>query len=82
MRCTPEPFSLTSRWDTIHNFALLRLLLFRGFPNEVLRVLYSDFASLLEASSAELACSAPLHEGFLRSWKPVGCRTRPKSFSC
>jgi hypothetical protein len=63
-RYTGETFSLTWRWHTVRNFALLRLLLLCGFANEVLRALYCDFAWLLEASSVELACSASLHDGF------------------
>jgi hypothetical protein len=65
MRRQSETFSLTRRWHTLRNYKLLRVLLFRESPEEVLRILYINFAQLLGSSFAELKCSA-LDEGLTR----------------
>jgi hypothetical protein len=72
-----ETFSLTRRWHTLCKYKLLRVLVFRESPEEVLRILYINFTQLLGSSFPELECSALLHGGFSGNWKLVGYRTRP-----
>jgi hypothetical protein len=68
---------LTSRWHILVISRCSALLPIREFGKEVLRGLHVVLAQLLESSSAEFACSALLHRGFPRSWKPESYRTRP-----
>jgi hypothetical protein len=65
-------------WHSLVITSCSGILLRRGLPEEVLRVLLLVLVQLLESSSVEFACSALLRRGFPGSWKPESYRTRPK----
>jgi hypothetical protein len=60
----PNIFLLTRRWHSLVITSCSGILLRRGLPEEVLRVLLLVLAQLLESSSVEFACSALLRRGF------------------